>query len=180
MTVPTFRLKGSALDLLDVTDPTGLKAIILTPNTRGQVVSIGADLYRPEPVAVDLDQDGGLNGDDGIELLAALEALESPLQWNVQIVAEAGFPRPPASFWFDAPAAGQVVYLGSVSPSPQVSPTAITRGPRGVDDVVVVGNAVQFRYLGDPVGDPIPLWISGLFGGTPSSTADGYISGGKP
>ena len=179
MTIPTFVVKGSALDLVGV-DSDALESITFTPNTRGQVVSIGADLYRPEPVTVTLDTDGRMNGGDGVELLAALDSLDDPLMWRIQAYGGDGFARRSTSFWFIAPSDGETVWLGDITPSPQVSPTGITRGPRGVDDVVLDGNEVQFRFQGQPVGDPIPLWLNGIFGGFPSSTPVGVIFGGKP
>jgi hypothetical protein len=181
MTIPAFTLTGSAYDLIG-TEATGLDSLTLTPNTRGQSVRIGGDLYRPEPVTVTLDPDGQMNGGDGVELLAALDSLDSPLQWNVQVFGGTGFARQGVSFWFDAPLAGSTVYLGDVSPTPQVSPTGITRGPIGFDDITIEGSAVQFRLHGDPIGTPVPLWISGIFGGKPDTVFDGttYIFGGKP
>lgn len=177
--LPTFTLKGSVFDLPSVDNPTALSAMVLTPNTRGQVVSIGSDLHRPEPITVDFDDDGAMNGGAGVELLAALDSLEEPLQWSVQVIADRGFPRAPMPFWFQAPPAGETIWLGDISPSPLLSPTGITRGPRGVDDVKAVGNAIQFEFHGEPVGDPIPLAISGIDCGEFGTNRDGsYIDGG--
>ena len=133
MTIPTFVLKGSALDLLDTDDPTALDSITLTPNTRGQMVSIAGVLYRPEPITITLDEDGTINGDVGVTLLAndpTLE-LESPLQWHVQLATSEGFPRQPKPFWFEAPEDGDVVQLGDVSVVPLLTPQGLTRGPKG-------------------------------------------------
>jgi hypothetical protein len=182
MTIPTFTLKGSAFDLLDVTDPQGLDSITLTPNTRGQVISIGSDLYRPEPVTVELDGSGAINGSAGVELLANDPALSlaAPLQWQVQVNTSAGFTRRPKPFWFTAPDDGEIAYLGDLSAAPLLSPTGITRGPRGVDDVVVDGDYLQFQFHGDPVGDPIPLWVAGVDGGEFGTPHDqNHIDGGS-
>jgi hypothetical protein len=182
MTIPTFTLRGSALDLLDVTDPQGLDSITLTPNTRGQVISIGSDLHRPEPVTVTLDENGAINGTAGIELLANDPALglADPLQWQVQVNTSAGFIRRPTAFWFTAPDDGEIAYLGDISSAPLLSPTGIARGPRGVDGVVPVGDSIQFQFRGDPVGDPIPLWISGIDCGEFGTSRDnGTIDGGS-
>jgi len=180
MTLPTFTLKGSALDLLSVTSPTRLQSITLTPNTRGQVLAISGTVYRPEPVTVVLDSNGAINGSTGVALLAndASLNLATELQYKVTLVAAAGFPRPPREFWFTAPAAGTIAYLGNLSATPPTSPTGYTRGPIGVDDVRVDGDYLQFYLNNDPVGDPIPLLVSAVDGGTPSTTSQGSIDGG--
>jgi len=157
VTVPSFTVKGSAYDLVGM-DVDALHSIRFTPNTSGQVLSIGGDLYRAEPVTVLLDPDGRMNAGAGVRLLAALDTLTDPLQWSVQVYGGTGFTRTAAKFWFDAADAGTTVWLGDLSPTPQVSPTGITRGPAGVDDVALVnGNALQFLFRGDAVGDPISL-----------------------
>lgn len=180
MTIPTFTLTGSALDLLDTDDPTPLESVTLTPNTRGQVVSISGVLYRPEPITVTLDEDGKINGDTGIELLANGDDvdLEAPLQWQVQVNTTTGFPRQPKAFWFEAGVDGEIVNLGDVSVSPLLAAQGVSRGPRGVDDLQVDGDFLRFYFRGDPVGDPIPVAVTQLDGGTPYSTGIGTIDGG--
>ena len=134
MTLPTFTLKGSALDLLSVTSPTRLQSITLTPNTRGQVLAISGTVYRPEPVTVVLDSNGAINGSTGVVLLAndASLNLTTELQYKVTLIASAGFPRPPREFWFTAPAAGSTAYLGDLSATPPTTPTGYTRGATGL------------------------------------------------
>ncbi len=184
MTIPTFTLKGSALELLDTDDPTALDSITLTPNTRGQTVSIGGVLYRPEPITVTLDEDGTINGQLGVRLLANDPSVEldSPLQWRVQLTTSEGFPRQPKPWWFEAGAANTTVLLAEVSPSPLLSAQGMTRGPRGVDDIRVVGTPdalrLEFLFGGETVGDPIDLYIAEVDGGTPYDTSDGFIDGG--
>lgn len=182
MTLPKFTLKGSAFDVFDVNDPDALKKLVLTPNTRGQMVSVGGDLHRPEPIDVDLDEDGRINGGNGIQLLAALDSLDQPLQWNVQVVTDAGFPRQPRSFSFDAPAPGETVYLGDVAPVPLLSPTGITRGPRGVDDVALSEDtlSVHFTFQGEQVGADIPIFVQGIDCGEFGTARNGItIDGGS-
>jgi len=180
MTYPAFTLKGSVLDLPYVTSPEGLKSVTFIPNTAGQMVGAGANLIRPQATTYDLDASGRLGGNTGIQLLANDEALNlaTPLQWSVQVNTEDGLR--PRRFWFVAPDAGETVWIGDVSAAPLQAAQALTRGPRGVDDVVVVGNSIQFRLHAEDVGDPIPLWVTQLNGGEFGSAHDqSYVDGGQ-
>jgi hypothetical protein len=177
MTYPTFTLKGSVLDLPDV--PAAIESVTLIPNTKGQMVGVDGNLIRPKSQTFTLDETGQLGEGDGIELLANDESLNlaSPLQWSVQVNASDRLVRP---FWFVAANAGETVFIGDVSATPFQAAQGITRGPRGFDDVVVAGDALQFRFHGEDVGDPIPLWVTQLDGGQFGSAHDqSYVDGGQ-
>jgi hypothetical protein len=184
VTIPTFTLTGCALDLLDTTDPAALDSIVLTPNTRGQTVSILGVLYRPEPITVNLDAAGKINGDNGIELLANDDSLDldSPLQWQVQIVTTAGFVWQPKPFWFEAGAADETVLLADVSPAPLMAAQGVSRGPRGVDDLRFTAQGgdllLEFMFRGERVGDAVNLSVPDLDGGNPYATSESLIDGG--
>jgi hypothetical protein len=179
MTYPAFVLKGSVLDLPDVNDPEALQSVTFTPNTRGQMVGVDGNLIRPKPQTFTLDSSGRLGGSAGIQLLANDSALnlDTPLQWSVQVNTSDRQPKP---FWFVAPDDAETVFIGDVAAVPFLGAQAITRGPRGVDDVVVAGDALQFRLHGEDVGDPIPLWVTQLDGGQFGSAHDqSYVDGGQ-
>jgi len=178
VTLPQFNLRGSVLDLPDVNTPEGLKSVTFTPNTSGQMVGAGNNLIRPKATNFDLDGSGRLGGANGIYLLAndASLNLSTPLQWSVQVNTADGLR--PRRFWFVAPDAGETVWIGDVAAAPFQAAQALTRGPRGVDDVVLAGDSIQFLFHGDPVGDPIPIWGGDIDGGTVSTTSDSDIDGG--
>jgi len=140
MTIPTFTLKGNIYDLLDTNNDGSVDTVALTsatvtftPNTKGQFLAIGDNLYRPEAVTVTVDGTGRINGASGVVLLANDDSLNLviPLQWNVSLTMVSDFPRRPRPFWFEAPTAGSSVTLGSVAAIPATTATGFSRGPAG-------------------------------------------------
>jgi hypothetical protein len=140
VTIPTFTLTGNVYDLLDTNHDGAVDTVALstatvtfTPNTGGQFIAIGADIYRPESVTVTVDGNGRINGTAGVVLLANDDTLnlDIPLQWKVSLSFESDFARRPKSWWFEAPVSGKTVTLGSVSAIPSTLATGFTRGPAG-------------------------------------------------
>ena len=142
MTIPTFTVTGSIFDLLDADADGAVEAVALegaivtfTPNTRGQFVSVNDVLYRPEPVSATVDDEGKINGDDGVTLLANDESLdlEIPLQWRVSVSAlpESGFNREPKPFWFEAAEDGDTKTIGELAAVPGTSATGFSKGDKG-------------------------------------------------
>lgn len=71
--------------------------------------------------------------------------------------------------------------VGDTGPAGPTGPSGATGAPGApVDDVVPVGDFIQFYVGATPVGDPVSLLVSAVDGGTPTSTADGFIDGGTP
>lgn len=102
----------------------------------GELLRVGGGMERIETVTIALDEDGKINGDEGIDLLA-VEAFEA-LEWQVSVVGakSQGFSRVVNSFTFDAGRSGSTVRLDEQVPEPGSDPR---RGPRGYDitDVAV-------------------------------------------
>lgn len=100
----------------------GARMIFKSNVKLGGVVSIDDGLEVVGDVVVLLDEDGKLNGDTGITLLADDESLNlsEPLEWQVTIkgARTQGFNRTITPFWFDAPESGASLALVDVAPPP--------------------------------------------------------------
>ncbi len=101
----------------------------------GQLVVIDDGLERVEDVTVTLDDDGKINGDLGVELLAddASLDLDSPLKWQVTVsgARSQGFSRSLRSWWIDAGLDGATVDLSTAVPAVGTTATGLIRGPEG-------------------------------------------------
>lgn len=99
----------------------GAKIIFKASFRSGELVRIDG-MERVEQVVNYLDEDGKLNGDGGIQLLANDPSLnlEEPFQWNVEItgVRTEGFERAVKAFAFEAPLAGVTRRLELELPQP--------------------------------------------------------------
>jgi hypothetical protein len=138
--IPTFTLTGNVYDILDTNNDGSVDTVALStatvtfsPNTNGQFIAIGDNIYRPEAVTVTVDQSGRINGNAGVVLLAndASLNLVIPLQWKVSLTFTSDFARRPKSWFFEAPESGKTVTLGSVSAIPSTFATGFSRGPAG-------------------------------------------------
>lgn len=132
MTIPTFTLKlaGGLATLSGATEtPLKGKVLVFTSNVREQdILNIDGALRKVLSRRVALDEDGKLNGDAGIDLLAndASLGLENSLEWQVSIEG-----MRTARWAFTAPAAGATVDLATVAPVAGAVATGVIRGPEG-------------------------------------------------
>lgn len=160
----------------------GLKGT-LTPNImNGQFLLVDGGQRWIDTVPFQLDADGKLNGDDGIELLANDPSLdlEKPIQWTIafdKTFRVNGFTKQFAKWTFVAPNAGETTGLHELAHATGFSATTVTRGPRGfgVDLVTRVGNTLRSWVQGSQVGS---VDISDLiFNGTADSLTDATTTG---
>lgn len=124
MAAPTFTLlAGDGLaSRIGVTREalSGARLTLRSNVQNGGLVTVDDGMELVERVIVDLDEDGKINGDTGIVLLADAESLNvgEPLKWQANLtgVAVQGFPRIVRPFWFRAPENGETLNLASVVP----------------------------------------------------------------
>lgn len=126
----------------------GAKLTFKSNVTFGGLVVVDDGMELLDKVVVTLDDDGKINGDTGVVLLAHDDSLNlsEPLEWQVSFsgVTNRGFDKVITPWWFDAPGDGGSINLTDVMPPPgQLS----KRGPAakivsgyfdGNDDLVLV------------------------------------------
>ena len=100
----------------------GAKLTFRTNVTLGGMVVIDEGMELTEKVTVTLDEDGKINGDEGVVLLADDPSLNlgGPLEWQVSFsgVRNRGFAKVVKPWWFDAPPDGESLTLTDVMPPP--------------------------------------------------------------
>lgn len=151
MADPIFTLTaGEGLHQLVGVERTALAGAVLefTCNlTPGELLALDGGLDIVDTVRVKLDNDGKINGDTGVDLLADDPSLnlEHPLQWRVKITgAKAnGFPKAVTAWSFEAPGDGETAALDSLAHVPGQSATGSVRvfGPILANDVTDSGAA---------------------------------------
>lgn len=135
MTLPTFTLvvgDGFASRIGTTrTALAGATVVLKTNIGAGGLLRIDSGIEHIETVVTTLDEDGKLNGDTGIELLANDDSLNinDPLEWEITILGakSQGFTRIINPFSFPAGEAGSTVNLELVLPAPGQDSR---RGPR--------------------------------------------------
>lgn len=126
MAAPTFTLTtgdGFAARIGTTREELAGAKLTFTTNVRlGGMVVIDDGMELAEKVTATLDEDGKLNGDTGITLLAHDESLNlgGPLEWQVSFsnVRHRGFDKVVTPWWFDAPGNGETLTLTDVMPPP--------------------------------------------------------------
>lgn len=169
----------------------GAKLVLRSNIKRGEMVVIDGGLELVDDVPVTLDEDGKINGDMGVQLLADDPSLglENSLQWQVNIknARSQGFSKSVTSWWIDAAADGGTVSLDEQPKVPGQVATGSTRGPRGfpLDDLSREGDEIVGSVQGIEVGridisdllfEPFPLSGSIVYddnGNVESVTEDG-------
>lgn len=135
----------------------GARLTLKSNIARGDMLVIDGGLELIDEVTLLLDEDGKINGDTGVELLADDPALglENTLQWRVSIsgAKSQGFSRSVASWWIDAGADGATVSLDE-QPKAVGQTAGGSRGLRGfgVDDVQIIGTDLVSYVQGNEVG----------------------------
>ena len=159
----------------------GAKLVLKSNIKRGDMVVIDGGLELVDDVTITLDEDGKINDDTGIQLLADDESLglENSLQWQVNIknARAQGFAKSVTSWWINAGANGATVSLDDQAKVPGQVAAGTSRGPRGfgVDDVQRTGDSLQFGVQGSTVGT---VDISDLvFNGDMDDITDAGVTG---
>ncbi|MGB0877551.1 MAG: hypothetical protein ACPGXI_10880 [Mycobacterium sp.] len=100
----------------------GAKLTFRTNVTLGGMVVIDDGMELIDKVVVTLDENGKINGDNGVVLLANDDSLNlsSPLEWQVSFsgVTNRGFEKVITPWSFDAPGDGESINLTDVMPPP--------------------------------------------------------------
>ncbi|QZT61228.1 sialate O-acetylesterase [Mycolicibacterium austroafricanum] len=139
----------------------GATCVLTSSIKDGDVVPVDGKLRTVPPVTVILDENGKINGNTGIQLLADDPSLglDNPLQWKVTIkrARAQGFTRTVKEWWIEAGANGATVDLATEPPV--VGSTAV--GVRGFRTraVPVVGDPTMAQWVdenGAEIGDPVP------------------------
>ncbi len=126
MAAPTFTLTtgdGFAARIGTTREELAGAKLTFTTNVRlGGMVVVDDGMELAEKVTAILDEDGKLNGDTGIVLLADDPSLNlgGPLEWKVSFsgVRNRGFDKAVTPWWFDAPPVGSSLTLTDVMPPP--------------------------------------------------------------
>lgn len=162
----------------------GAKLVLRSNIKRGEMVVIDGGLELVDDVPVTLDEDGKINGDTGVQLLADDPSLglENSLQWQINIknARSQGFSKSVTSWWINAGSTGSTVSLDDQAKVPGQVAAGTSRGPRGysVDAVSLDGEELVSYIQGVEVGRvdlagvvPGALWST--LGGKPSVIAGG-------
>jgi hypothetical protein len=124
--------------------------LTLKPNIKkGDTVVIDDGLETIENVILFLDEDGKINGDTGVELLAddVSLALANPLQWQINIrgAKAQGYTRVVSSWWIDAGVDDSTVSLENEPKA--VGQTAYGLGTAGAALIRVAAEAALGAFL---------------------------------
>lgn len=146
--------------------------VTFTPNIMGgQFLLVDGGQRFIDSVTVTLDEDGKINGDTGIKLLANDDGLdlEKPIQWTISFDKDFrfdGFKRQFSKWSFIAPGNGETKGLHELSHVTGLSATNVTRGMRGfsfagfnaeLSEDGLAQAMVQSDSGPVPAGDPVPL-----------------------
>ena len=146
MTIPLFTLVGT-MRVLTGDDSTPIGGVLLTFTSNigdGELLSLDDASQLIAPKSVQLDSDGKINGDTGVQLLAndPVLGLSTPLEWTVsaQYPRSAGSDRRTIRSWtFEAPAAGQTQDLADALPVVGSVGQGVMRGDPGPANELSVG-----------------------------------------
>lgn len=169
MAAPLFTLKvGDGLGAHIGADEdlfSGATCVLTSSIKDGDVVPVDGKLRTVPPVTVTLDENGKINGNTGIQLLADDPSLglDNPLQWTITIkrARAQGFTRPVKQWTIVAGADGETVDLATEPPV--VGSTAV--GVRGFRTRAVpittgpdAGKLQWYDENGAEVGGPSEAW----------------------
>lgn len=144
--------------------------------------------FKLLPITGYVDSDGQLKsaraGTVGVRLPAndpVLQLTRLVYRVSFDLRTPLGEPVPIRGGYFEAPSTDTTVNLTNVLVPTGEPSIGVING--GIDDVVAVGDSIQFYWRGSPVGNPIPIAVgsggtSNVDGGNP--TYNDVFDGGTP